>query len=112
MKILIASAFILCFGCTQKSVDNIVKSDDSVLIKSYLIHQKANEIIKLADETSKEKIKEISEEVERLKIEAKTSKIQITKIDTVYITEKKNFWGRTKKTITSSETIKDTTIEE
>jgi hypothetical protein len=111
MKILIASAFILCFGCTQKSVDNIVKSDDSVLIKSYLIHQKANEIIKLADETSKEKIKEISEEVERLKIEAKTSKIQITKIDTVYITEKKNFWGRTKKTITSSETIKDTTIE-
>jgi hypothetical protein len=79
MKILIASAFILCFGCTQKSVDNIVKSDDSVLIKSYLIHQKANEIIKLADETSKEKIKEISEEVERLKIEAKTSKIQITK---------------------------------
>jgi hypothetical protein len=112
MKILIASAFILCFGCTQKSVDNIVKSDDSVLIKSYLIHQKANEIIKLADETSKEKIKEISEEVERLKIEAKTSKIQITKIDTVYITEKKNFWGRTKKTITSSETIKDTTIEQ
>jgi hypothetical protein len=112
MKLLIAFTFILCFGCTQKSVDEIVKMDDSVLIKSYIIHQKANEIIKLADETSKDKIKEISEEVERLKIEAKTSKIQITKIDTVYITEKKNFWGRTKKTITSSETIKDTTIEQ
>ena len=112
MKLLIASTFILCFGCTQKSVNEIVKMDDSVLIKSYFIHQKANEIIKLADETSKDKIKEISNKVERLKLEAKASKIQITKIDTVYITEKKNFWGRTKKSITLSETIKDTIVDQ
>lgn len=112
MKLLIASTFILCFGCTQKSVDEIVKMDDSVLIKSYSIHKKANEIMQLADKTTKERIKNVIEKVEKMKVEIKTSKTQITKIDTVYITEKKNFWGRTKKTITSSETIKDTTIEQ
>lgn len=112
MKLLIASVLILnVVGCTQKSVTEIIRPEDSVLIKSYSIHKNVNKIMELADIKAKEKIKEVAIKVEKLKLEAKISKTQITKIDTVYITEKKNFWGRIKRTVVNKELI-DTITEQ
>lgn len=112
MKLLIASMLILNgLGCAKKSVDEIIKPEDSVLIKSYSIHKNANKIMELADIKTKEKIKEVAIKVEKLKLEAKIYKTQISKIDTVYITEKKNFWGKTKKTIVNKQSI-DTITEQ
>lgn len=98
---------------------------DSAIKKSMKLNDSSFMALQMADKTTevivKEAIKKVDKlektnlslksEVNSLKESSKLTKT-ITIRDTIYITEKKNFWGKTKKTIDSSQSevvIEDST---
>jgi hypothetical protein len=108
---------IFLISCQREKSDDsskVLKYSDSVISKSKLIQDSAFKTFKIADEITKTKIIEVvnqvnmaNEEIKNLKTLMKltTTKEIVKEViihDTIYITEKKNFWGKTKKTIDSS----------
>jgi hypothetical protein len=96
---------------------------DSVISKSQKTSDSAKVILKFADKNSEEKVLEIITKVSDMKEQIGDMKSQmsnmnallkekpktITVRDTVYITEKKNFWGKTKTSVDSTSQKIDST---
>lgn len=118
---------LLLFSCNQADTKNGVETSvaDSAIKKSMKLNDSSFMALQMADKTTevivKEAIKKVDKlektnlslksEVNSLKESSKLTKT-ITIRDTIYITEKKNFWGKTKKTIDSSQSevvIEDST---
>lgn len=118
---------LLLFSCNQADTKNAVETSvaDSAIKKSMKLNDSSFMALQMADKTTevivKEAIKKVDKlektnlslksEVNSLKESSKLTKT-ITIRDTIYITEKKNFWGKTKKTIDSSQSevvIEDST---
>ena len=96
---------------------------DSVMAKSEKTSNSTKLILKFADKKSEEKVLEIITKVSDMKEQIGDMKSQmsnmnallkekpktITVRDTVYITEKKNFWGKTKTSVDSTSQKIDST---
>lgn len=114
----IVIALVLLTGCAQSPEVKIEKNNtDSLLIKSRETIIKTDIVYKKSDSVVNKKINNVVNQINVLKqdntylknaISLKTERIIR---DTIYITEKKNFWGKTKKTIDSSQSVEIDTLE-
>jgi len=102
------------FGsCMNKPFEKELKSvvlSDSLIHKSQTLGDSSVRVLKFADQKTAEIVEKVIEKVQTLekeKIELKkTNKTNTVYIhDTVFITEKKNFWGKTKTKIDSTKGI-------
>lgn len=108
--------FLLLIGCTSAPTPKIESNEsDSIIIKSESTFVTSVRVFKQVDKAINKKVNTVTKQIDNLKIENKTlSKIPPVKIvirDTIYITEKKNFWGKTKKTTDSSQGVTVDTLE-
>lgn len=107
---------LLLIGCSSAPTPKIETNEsDSILIKSESTFVKSTEVFRQVDKSINKKVTNVTKEINHLKIEnkelAKTASIKTIIRDTIYITEKKNFWGKTKKTTDSSQGIIVDTLE-
>jgi regulator of replication initiation timing len=97
---------------------------DSLLIKSKETIVTTISISRKSDSVVNKKVNKIVSEIKSIKQEnaalkeennslTKAISLKTEKIirDTIYITEKKNFWGKTKKTVDSSQSVETDTLE-
>jgi len=112
--LIITLFFIACNSNTDQPILPSTKAD-SALKKSMKLNDSSLIVLDLADKTTQVAVKEVIVKVDKLesinnslKNEVRNLK-ELTKItkttivrDTIYITEKKNFWGKTKTKIDSS----------
>jgi len=114
MRKILLIPFIL-ISCQQelKVQPEAMPAVDSILTKSIKTSDSSVVALKIADKKTEQVVKEVVKKVDNMRNEIKTLKetIKITKStvvrDTVFITEKKNFWGKTKTTIDSTSNEKD-----
>ena len=114
MRKILFIPFIL-MSCQQelKMQPEVMPAVDSILTKSIKTSDSSVVALKIADKKTEQVVKEVVRKVDNMRSEIKSLKetIKTTKTtvvrDTVFITEKKNFWGKTRKTIDS--TLKDST---
>lgn len=101
MKILYITLLLLVVGCSShqiktetnyEKVDSIIKSSEVNLVRSDSVNRESEKIITQKINQTVAKINDLKEEVKTAKLAVKT----VTRIDTVYIETKKNFWGKTK----------------
>lgn len=132
-------SLVLLSGCMTSPVpDSTIKDSsdvilDSIVEKSKKLTDSTSHMLHVADEKADEKIKVIIQKVYILKANVDTLKkennklhhdvedlqnvIKVTKStvirDTIFITEKKNFWGKSKISKDSSQSvIEDSTIQQ
>jgi hypothetical protein len=96
---------VVCLESKASAVEKKLKAADSIV---------SVQTAKIADQI--QKISKLDQEAKTLKSAPKlvmASKPEIIYIhDTVFITEKKNFWGKTRKTVTSVQSIDSVFREE
>jgi len=117
IPIIFVCLFIL--GCEDNDSEILVQEADSVLQQSNKHIYEYNEVIKQVDSQVAEKVKVVVFQMKTLEAENKQLKTDFTKIkkvsrvvrDTIYITEKKNFWGKTKRTIDSTQSIIEDSLQ-
>lgn len=119
MKHLYLVAILLVLSCSSKQtkevvdynqVDSIINSSQNTIVKNDSIHKESEKVITKT-------VQQVVSEIQTLKEEAKIAKgkttvLTITKIDTVYIEKKKNFWGKEKTAVTvksDSSAVEDST---
>ena len=115
--VLISIFFILC-GQNNSEVQLAPTEADTAILESIRLKDSTIIVLDLADKKTTEVVKKVIEKVDDLEdLNAALEKennslketIKVTKStiirDTVFITEKKNFWGKTKTTIDSSQSI-------
>lgn len=122
--------FLILFSSCKRedktTFDKKIYLIDSMLEKSKKISDSSNHLHRLADETTKQMVKEAVEKVNQLEENNNTLKKRmnvlknmpiktqtITIRDTVYITEKKNFWGKKKvkvENVSSESKVEDTIL--
>lgn len=120
MKNYIVVIVFFLLSCSQKKkmtdievVNYSLDTIDNILIQSDKVHISASKTLKNVDEATEKKVVSVVNKVNEMSKELNTLKsvVKLTKTkeilihDTIYITEKKNFWGKTKKTIDSSRSI-------
>lgn len=105
---------LLLTGCTAIADTPKIEPNetDSVIIKSKETVVSSIKTFEQVDKSINKKVSAITKEITQLKEEnkalVKAPSIKVIVRDTVYITEKKNFWGKTKVTKDSSKGIVDT----
>ena len=115
MKKLLLS--LLLIGCSSSPESPKIEPNetDSVIIKSKETVVNSVECFEQADKSIHKKVVNVSNEISHLKEENKAlvraSSIKTVIRDTICITEKKNFWGKTKTTKDSSEGIQVDTLD-
>ncbi len=121
MKSLIAIFLVIFLNACRSdkgSSDKLIQVD-SVLLESQKHIQAVNVVLDSADSKVSESVymvvgelESLKKENEKLKVEYKRLKKTIVRHDTIYITEKKNFWGKTKRSVDSTQSItEDSTIQ-
>ena len=122
-KIVLTLVFLT--GCAQSPEVKIEANEtDSLLIKSKETLVTSDKVSKKSDSIVNKKVNKIVYEIKSFKQEVNALKEENTNLtkaislktekiirDTIYITEKKNFWGKTKKTVDSSQSIEVDTLE-
>lgn len=122
-KIVLTLVFLT--GCAQSPEVKIEENEtDSLLIKSKETIVTTDSISKKSDSVVNKKVNKVILEIKLIKQEnavlkeenlslEKAISLKTEKIirDTIYITEKKNFWGKTKKTVDSSQSVEIDTLE-
>jgi len=122
-KIVLTLVFMI--GCTTQSPETKIEKNeiDSLLIKSKETIVTTNSVSKRSDSVINKKVSNVVSEIKSIKqinsllkeennSLAKSLKVEKIIRDTIYITEKKNFWGKTKKTLDSSQSIQIDTLED
>jgi ribosomal protein L25 (general stress protein Ctc) len=125
MKYLIIT--ILIFSACKSSTETTLLIEDSVdlaIKKSSQLNDSSVFLLNVADKKTEIIVKEVIKKVDKLKdenvnmrreVESLNQKMSVTKAtiirDTVFITEKKNFWGKTKITTDSSSTVIEDSTE-
>jgi len=121
----IVLTLVLLTGCAQSPDIKIENNEtDSLLIKSKETIVTTSSVSKRSDSIVNKKVNKIVLEIKSIKEENSTLKdenVNLTKAislktetiirDTIYITEKKSFWGKTKKTVDSSQSVQIDTLE-
>jgi hypothetical protein len=121
----IVLTLVLLTGCAQSPEVKIEANEtDSLLIKSKETLITSDKVSKKSDSIVNKKVNKIVYEIKSFKQEVNALKEENTNLtkaislktekiirDTIYITEKKNFWGKTKKTVDSSQSIEVDTLE-
>lgn len=118
---------LIFYSCSQRETTEklVVSKADSAIQKSLKLNDSSFMMLELADKTTEVVVRETIKKVDKLEKTNETLKnevnslkqaVKVTKTitirDTIYVTEKKNFWGKTKKTIDSTQsknTIEDST---
>jgi hypothetical protein len=118
--ILIVTIFFISCSGSDKNVEYLKKINysDSIILKSKSLHDSASKTLVKADKLAENKViqvinqvNRVNEELNNLKLVMKSTQAkeiikevvkEIIVHDTIYITEKKNFWGKTKIKIDSS----------
>lgn len=115
-KIVLTLVFLT--GCAQSPEVKIEENEtDSILIKSKETIVATDIVSKKSDSIVNKKVNGVVYQINTLKQEnsslEKAISLKTEKIirDTIYITEKKNFWGKTKKTVDSSQSVEIDTLE-
>ena len=124
---------IFLFSCGSKSDEPIQTKTDTLLFESDIVIKKAELSSKKIDSVTNETSEKLNDNIDVLNSTINNYKIQaqkiksvsikekiIYKVDTVFIETKKNFWGKTKKSVSSvsdssvnqTESVSDTTISE
>ena len=121
MKTKIWLPLVLCFtACSGEVADEVVvlTKADSVLEESQKLHETTKIILKKTDQRTDSVLMRVAEDVNKiqqlnallskenksLKIGAKVQQLIVVH-DTILITEKKNFWGKTKITKDSMSSV-------
>jgi hypothetical protein len=106
--LIIVIFFASCSGDENVEDFKVLDYSDSIIIKSKSIQDSASKTLLKADKLTEDKVIRVvnqvnkaNEELNNLKSVMRLTK-EIVIHDTIYITEKKNFWGKTKITIDSS----------
>jgi hypothetical protein len=102
----------LCACGSEEKEIVALSTEDSILVESQNHIQITNEILDSADSRVSESVYSIVVDMQELKAENQKLKTEYTKLkktriqrDTIYITEKKNFWGKTKRSVDSTQSI-------
>ena len=97
---------LLLVGCSSKEVVE-TNQVDTTFFRSDSLAKEALTVLPKADKQVDKLIERIEVKIETLKVElVKAQSVKtITIRDTIYITEKKNFWGKKKITVDSSESV-------
>lgn len=127
MRYLLFIYIFFIISCQSKWKEDVIVSNytDTLISNSNKIHDSSTLILKLADKKTEKVIKQVEKsfnvlqnenqilkkEVNDLKETIKITKSTIIR-DTVFITEKKNFWGKTKTSIDSSKQIIEDSIKQ
>lgn len=122
MKKLLLSLLLIGCSAPPESPKIEPNESDSVVIKSETTVVHSVKVFKQADKSIDKKVKNVAKDINYLKEEnkalveenkalIKASSIKTVIRDTIYITEKKNFWGKTKTTKDSSQGIQVDTLE-
>jgi hypothetical protein len=117
-KIFILNLVFFLLSCGgNNSVVVVAEKSDSVIVESQKHIQAVNLVLDSADSKVSESVYTVVEQMQNLKSENEKLKIQyqrlkktIVRHDTVYITEKKNFWGKTKRSVDSTQSITEDSI--
>jgi hypothetical protein len=121
--LLISIFFIACNG-NNISNDFKINNTDTTILHSQKLKDSTLVVLELADKKTKQVVNKAIKKVDDLQLTNKNLKIQnaelkqiikVTKStiirDTIFITEKKNFWGKTKTSIDSSNSVVQDSIE-
>lgn len=118
MKKLIFPLFVILASCNQPIVDKKPDSIDSLILKSKSTTDSLMVMIPKSDKKVREQVQKVVDkiqfmenEIQRMEKVSKMTKT-ITIHDTIYITEKKNFWGKTKTKIDSAKGIVEDSLEQ
>lgn len=118
--------FFFLLSCNNKNKkQEVVKSEiDTLIEKSVKISDSSVLVLKLADKRTEILIKEVEKKIDNLEnvneslknsvfaLKNQSNSVKtITIRDTIYITEKKNFWGKTKRTIDSSQSVSEDSLQ-
>jgi hypothetical protein len=116
--LLLISIFFISCGHSNTEVVLPPSEADTAILESIRLKDSTIIVLDLADKKTTEVVKKVIEKVDDLEdlntaLEKENNSlketIKVTKStiirDTVFITEKKNFWGKTKTTIDSSQSI-------
>jgi hypothetical protein len=116
--LLLISIFFISCGQNNTEVVLPPSQADTAILESIRLKDSTIIVLDLADKKTTEVVKKVIEKVDDLQdlntaLEKENNSlketIKVTKStiirDTVFITEKKNFWGKTKTTIDSSQSI-------
>lgn len=127
MRIIIILVMTSLLGCNQTPKSVEFQSVDSVIQQSQSTFEDINENAKKTDSVINQKVIRVVTKIENLNQEVKELKTENTelktentglkkaalnvRVDTIYITEKKNFWGKTKTSVDSTQgkEVSDTT---
>ena len=103
MKLLYLLTLAALVGCTShqpkietdyEKIDSIIQNSESNIIRSDIVNRESERVITQKVNQTVAEIKNLKEEVKVAKATVKT--VTVTRIDTVYVETKKNFWGKTK----------------
>ncbi len=121
--LLISIFFIACNG-NNISNDFKLNNTDTTILHSQKLKDSTLVVLELADKKTKQVVNKAIKKVDDLQLTNKNLQIQnaelkqiikVTKStiirDTIFITEKKNFWGKTKTSIDSSNSVVQDSIE-
>ena len=120
MRFIIILVMTSLLGCNQTPKPVEFQSVDSVIKESQSAFVDINENAKKTDSFITQKVIGVVTKIENLNQEVKELKTENTglkkaalnvRVDTIYITEKKNFWGKTKTSVDSTQgkEVTDTT---
>jgi hypothetical protein len=120
MRFIIILVMTSLLGCNQTPKSVEFQSVDSVIKQSQSAFVDINENAKKTDSFITQKVIGVVTKIENLNQEVKELKTENTglkkaalnvRVDTIYITEKKNFWGKTKTSVDSTQgkEVTDTT---
>lgn len=115
MKKLLLSLLLIGCSASPESPKIEPHESDSVIIKSKERVVTSTETFKQVDKSIHKKVTSVSKQINLLKEEnkalSKAASVKVIIRDTIYITEKKNFWGKTKTTKDSSQGVVVDTLE-
>lgn len=106
MKRFLIVLFLL--GCESPNTEVVdIEQIDTIFVKSDSLAKQALVVLPKADKQVDKLIEKIEVKMEYLKVEAvKANTVKTIVVrDTIYITETKNFWGKKKITIDSSQSV-------
>ena len=118
--------FVFLLSCgNNNNKQEVVKSEiDTLIEKSVKISDSSVLVLKLADKRTEILIEEVEKKIDNLEnvneslknsvfaLKNQSNSVKtITIRDTIYITEKKNFWGKTKRTIDSSQSVSEDSLQ-
>lgn len=109
---------LILFSCSSKQnneidfvkVDSLLKDSKEITDSLLIVLPKSDKKVIEQVERVSNKIQALEQQVSKMEDLAKNNKIKIIR-DTVFITEKKNFWGKTKTKIDSTKNLTEDSTE-